>query len=267
MERVRGQLTAGGAWSSSWVLYGGLAAWVFAGFGVAVAAIRGRPKRLMGDVLALGLAAGAIIVWYAVLSGHAYQHRLFMIRPIALACGCGIAAALLAAVALVKDRLGRLMMGIGGVGSLIAAGVIIGPYWGEGLGADVSLARFVDVPSDLVGCHPLGLQPDGKRDGLIEFTYRRFRSPFAMVGLAATIPIYIRLERASPPGVYDTADKYYVLGISDTPTGPLLNQPDGSMPVEDEGEHHHYAHFCRDGHDPPNAYYRIVVDGSAKPVQ
>jgi hypothetical protein len=97
---ARFQLTPGGAGPASWTLYLGVAAWLITGMGALTVLLQRRPARLIGDVLVLGLAAGAIVVWLVILRGHTYQHFLFSVRPIALTCGCGIAAALLTVEAL-----------------------------------------------------------------------------------------------------------------------------------------------------------------------
>jgi hypothetical protein len=63
-------------------------------------------------------------------------------------------------------------------------------------------------------------------------------------------------------GVYETGSTNFVLGISKSLDGKLINQPDGSLGELHGGEQHLYGHSCRDAHDTAESIYRIDIDGS-----
>jgi hypothetical protein len=130
-------------------------------------------------------------------------------------------------------------------------------------------ARFLDrTDIDKVACEVLGLHADGKADGLVEVQipdiYRRPRTTRWF--LQQSGPLHMDLLRSVPPGIYQTDRTNFVLGVSNTPEGKLLNRPDGTAP-DDLISSRFYLHFCRDGHDEAGSSYRVTIGKTTFPVQ
>ncbi len=266
---VRFQLTPGGAEPATWVLFLALSSWIFAilAFPAALWGARQAKGKLAADILILLTAAGGVIAWYAILPGHTYTHALFAVRTIAISGGCGIAAGILTARHLACSALPKVLIPVIAFTSVVIGFVLIGARWEEGLGLDVTMARLVTAPvEDVVSCAPLGLQPDGQIDGVVEVRYRKAQSPAALFHIYHDHVTYIRLEREHPAGAYETGSTNFVLGISKSVGGKLLNRSDGSLSYLHGREQHLYGHFCRDAHDTPESIYHIDIDGSRSSV-
>lgn len=122
-------------------------------------------------------------------------------------------------------------------------------------GLTISSARFVDSKADVVSCEPLGLRPDGKTDGVIEFAYELAKTPFFA---ARPREIRLRLERTNPAGIYETGKIFHIVAIAETPGGRSLNERDGRY--FGGTVNRLFAHFCRDGRDGPASVYRLSLD-------
>jgi hypothetical protein len=264
---ARFQLTPGGAEPATWVLFFALSSWIFAFLAFPMVLWRGRGTKatLAVDSLVLIAAAAGVIVWYAILPGHTYTHAaLFAVRTIALPAGCGIAAGILVSRHLVSSTSTKLLIPAMALISAVVALVLIGTRWEEGLGPHVTMAKFITASvDDVVSCAPLGLRPDRQIDGVVELRYRKAWAPAALIGIIHGHRTYIRLERQNPAGGYETGSSNFVLGISKSLGGKLINQPDGSLRGLHGGEQHLYGHFCKDGHETPDSIYRIDIDGSS----
>jgi hypothetical protein len=129
----------------------------------------------------------------------------------------------------------------------------------------VTMARFVEAPADVVSCAQHGVRPDGKQDGVVEIRFTVQRSLLASL-LLRNKQTYIRLERHNPPGLNETGPNNNVLGIAEQPGATLMNKPGGMLGIRKPGEHHLFAHFCKDGHDKPDSRYRLNIDGAFVPI-
>jgi hypothetical protein len=266
--RWRFQLTPGGAEPATWLLYFAASSWIFALLAWPMALRQGRNVALvlMADMLVIEAAGSGIFAWFMLFPGHTYTHAGFMVSMIALPAAYGVVAALLVARTLSFDRLGVTLLPGAVIASALLGGILTDKKWDESLGATISFARFVEAPSDVVSCVALGLRPDGMQDGVVEFRYRRAKSPAALLGFREDNPVYISVERFDPPGAYETGARLFVLGIAASVGGKLLNRPDGSYRSTSNGEQNLYAHFCWDGHDTPESVYRLNIDSSRLPI-
>jgi hypothetical protein len=209
---------------------------------------RGRaPRVLLADLSVIVLAAVGVLAWYRLFRQHTYIHVLFVVRIVALPASFGLVAAALVVRSLADARSRALpwVPAACGVVSVVAAAYLL-----EGTMTVVTSARVVDQPVvDEVACVPLGLRKDGRPDGLIELSVRttQVSPPLAVIGWRPRdfSPSYVRLERSSPPGWWETGSGLYI------PPQP----------------HVLWAHFCRDGHDTPASVYRLYVGESSLPVE
>jgi len=268
--RARNQLIPGNAALVTWLFFGSGAAWAFA-LMVWTALIwrdRGALTRLSVDILVLGAASAGILAWYWLFAGHTYQHVLFMVRTIALPAAYGYVAALLAAREINKSRHGKALAAAIGIAAILIAAIAIHPVWYKGLTQKITMARFIDAQADIVSCQSLGLHPDGKPDGIVEFSYEPAPPPpLTYIGVPADKrDLYIRFDRLNPAGANDTGSALYILAIAERPGGQPLNDTDGRYIVRAHDPHHLYAHFCWDGHDTPESVYQFSIDGAAVPL-
>ena len=267
--RARNQLIPGNAVLVTWLFIGSGAAWLFALMVWTVLAPRDRGAltRLSVDILVLAAASAGILAWYWLFAGHTYQHVLFMVRIAALPAAYGYVAALLAAREINKNRYGNALAAVIGVAAILIAVITIHPVWYQGLAPKITMARFIDAQADIVSCQSLGLHPDGKPDGIVEFSFEPAPPPpLAYIGVPGDHEIYIRLDRLNPGGAYDTGSALYILAIAERPGGRPVNDPDGRYIVRAHDPHHLYAHFCWDGHDTPESVYQFSIDGAAVPL-
>ena len=149
--------------------------------------------------------------------------------------------------------------------SLVRPGKAVDPVNSAIMSAVFFTSRFVENSDiDKVSCKLLGLVPDGKPDGIIEVV-RQYTPLSDGTGQSARRTVNLLRER--PGGIYTTSGSAYILGISETPGGPLLNFPDGRIPRASRPRL--YLHFCRDGYETPESTYTVDIEGeaSAVPVQ
>jgi hypothetical protein len=130
-------------------------------------------------------------------------------------------------------------------------------------------ARLLDrTDIDKVACEVLGLHADGKADGLVEVqipdTYRP--PPTTSWLFQRSGPLHMDLLRSLPPGLYQTNKTNFILGVSNTPDGPLLNRLDGTV-AADLISSRFYFHYCRDGHDEAGSTYRVTIGKATFPVK
>lgn len=268
--RARNQFIPGNAALVTWLFFGSWAAWAFA-LMVWTALIwryRSALTRLSVDILVLGAASAGILAWYWLFAGHTYQHVLFMVRIAALPAAYGYVAALLAAREINKSRHGKVLAAAIGIAAILIAASGIDPVWYKGLAPKITMVRFIDAQADIVSCQSLGLHPDGKPDGIVEFSYEPAPPPpLTYIGVpVGKHDLYIRFDRLNPGGANDTGSALYILAIAERPGGQPLNDPDGRYIVRAHDPHHLYAHFCWDGHDTPESVYQFSIDGAAVPL-
>jgi hypothetical protein len=130
-------------------------------------------------------------------------------------------------------------------------------------------ARFVDrTDIDKVACEALGLHPDGKADGLLEVQIPgTYRAPRTMNWLSMqSRPLYMNLQRSLPPGTFETNNVNFILGVSKTPDGPLLNRSNGTVPADMKSSKL-YFHYCRDDGDyDAGSTYQVRIGNTVFPV-
>jgi hypothetical protein len=267
---ARFQLASGGYDRATLEMFLGLWAWIFT-FGLLLVAWqwRGRAALLVfADVVIVGWASLGVLAWYRLFLEHTFIHVLFIVRIAALPAGYGFVSAILLMVFLGRNWTRSAVAATIGAAliSLSAAAYLL-----EGSQAIVTAARFAAQPAtDSVSCASLGLRSDGKQDGLVELRLRsrQVSPPLALLGFAprSSSPLFLRLERADPPGWWHTATEVYILGVSRNPRSALLNRADGSVQLPAGLVTHLWLHFCRDGHDTPGSTYSVRVGDTSLPV-
>jgi hypothetical protein len=260
---ARFQLTPGGAQLANWVLLFGFSAWVSAGLLWLAATWRDRvgSLRLTTDLLVLGIAAGGVLAWCALLPAHTYTHVLFIVRTMALPVAYGGCAAFFAAAAAVRAPQAKWLVPTVVVVAAIVGVLTLDPQWNKGGGATITAANFVESATDRVSCGAGGFRPDGTPDGVIALRYSQPRSPLEYLGFKRKRSVTnIRVERQFPPGAYESGmGPSFVLGVSRSVDGELLNSA-GVFVSRAVGEETVYLHFCRDQHDTPQSIYRVSVN-------
>jgi hypothetical protein len=267
---ARFQLMPGGLTPSTWMLVVALTAWIFTICLLPIASWR-RDRAslvLLADLSVIVLAAAGALAWYRLFRQHTFIHVLFVVRIAALPASFGLVAAALVVRSLAdaQSRALRWAPAVCAVVSFVAAAWLL-----EGTISVVTSARVADQPLvDEVSCAALGLRRDGKPDGLIELGVRttQVSPPLAAIGWRPRDfgQLYLRLERTSPPGWWETGAGVYVLGITVRPDSELINKSDGRVLVPPQ----HpvlFLHFCRDGHDTPESRYRLYVGDTSVPVE
>ena len=268
--QARFQLTPGGFTPSTSMLVMSLAAWIFTiGLLPFVLWRRGKTSLVvLADVSLVVLAAVGVLAWYRLFRQHTFIHVLFAVRNAAVPASYGFLTAGLVVRSLLAERWGALRWAsvLGGALSIAAAAYLI-----EGTMSAVTAARLVDQPVvDEVACAPVGLRGDGRPDGLIELSVRttQVSPPLAIFGWRprASSPTYLRLERSTPPGWWETGSRSYILGVTQRPNGQLINLPDGSVLIPPQPRTL-WAHFCRDGHDTADSRYTLHVGDQSMAVE
>jgi hypothetical protein len=260
----------GNALTATWLICAAAAAWILTLFSILAVFIKRRAisRDLITDLFIILLASWGVISWYLMFRGHSFIHVSFMVRIVALPAAYGFIAATLAAQSFWDewDRRAILITTGMAAASFLLAANLMHSVWNLGIGPEILSARFSQEISDKVSCAVLGLQSDGTSDGLIEFVLRsrHSKSPLAWLRLRkdAPKPIYVALQRSNPAATYETGSKFYLLGISATPDGSLLNRADGSFVVPasfGQAGHHLWAHFCRCCGDTPESIYELCV--------
>jgi hypothetical protein len=273
---ARFQLTPAGAVPATWMLFVSLAAWIFAICLLPVALWRQGSAAvfLLADIFVVAAAATGVLTWYWLFPNHTYVHRLFMVRLVALPASCGLVAATIVVRFLAAAGSGAIRWAFTGGGAVLAfviAAYLLEGAWAIGMAPVINAARFLERPVvDKVSCSPLGLSPDGKRDGLIEISLfsPNVRSPLALIGLRPRVQalLYLFLGRSNPSGGWETGSNAYVLGISTQAEGELINRVAGSIDMPTGHSVRLWAHFCRDGHDTPDSLYILYAGNTALPV-
>ena len=268
--QARFQLTPGGFTPSTSMLVVSLAAWIFTiAFLPLVCWRSGRTSLvILADVSVVVLAAVGVLAWYRLFRQHTFNHVLFAVRNAAVPAAYGFLTAGLVVRSLSGARWGALWWAsvLCGALSIAAAAYLI-----EGTMSAVTAARLVEQPVvDEVACAPVGLKGDGKPDGLIELSVRttEVSPPLAILGWRprAFSPTYLRLERSTPPGWWETGSRSYILGITRRPNSELINLPDGGVRIPPQPRTL-WAHFCRDGHDTADSRYTLHVGDQSVPVE
>ncbi len=268
--QTRFQLMPGGVTPSTWMLVVSLTAWIFTICLLPIASWRRdrAPLVLLADLSVIVLAAAGALAWYRLFRQHTFIHVLFVVRIVALPASFGLVAAALVVRSLAdsQSRALRWAPAACAVVSLVAAAWLL-----EGTMSVVTSARVADQSMvDEVSCAPLGLRRDGKPDGLIELAVRttQVSPPLAAIGWRPRDlgRLYLRLERSSPPGWWETGAGVYVLGITVRPGSELINESDGSvlMPPQHPSL---FLHFCRDGYDTPDSRYWLHVGDASLRVE
>jgi hypothetical protein len=266
--RSRFQLTPGGLGPSTFGVFLGLTGWILTVCLAPIAYVRraNGGGLVLVNVLVVALCTLGIVLWCLAFRQHTYIHVLFAIRLVALPAAYGCVAAVLLARFLVTQTIPSRWW----VGSLAAASIasLVATAMFDTGDAIVTRARFSDMRDvDRVACAPLGLRSDSQPDGVVQISIDSAQmSPLALVGATpqASGPIPVRLERLGPYGMWHAAASSYVLGISASRRGDLLNRPDGTILLP-AGTTTLWAHFCRDGHDLPTSGYVVYVgEGSVK---
>jgi hypothetical protein len=266
----------GDALSATWLLYTAAAAWIFGFIGIAGAFLKRRmmSRGLATDFFIILLAGGGIIAWYLIFQGHTLTHVSFMVRLIALPAAYGFLVAILTAQSFWAKWNGKaiLVTSVTVVISSLLAGNLLHNVWDAGTLPQIMSARFSQENSDRVSCAVLGRQPDGVQDGLIEFVLRpnRLQPPLTLLGLRKHEPrLHIYLQRFNPGAIYETGSNVFLLGITATPDGELLNRADGRFVPQDSSGHFRerlWAHFCRWQGEAPESLYEIRTDLQRFPV-
>ena len=259
----RWQLTPGGAGPATWVIILSASSWLFALAGTPLVWMfhREQAAAVTRNVLVLIIAALGIAAWYDCFPVHTYQHVLFIVRTVTLPVSYGMIAAIIVGTALISQR-HVWWVAAGFFLSFLAIVALLSGPWKIEMPPTIHSARFITATTDKVSCAALGLSPDGVPDGVVEIDYQPVKSPLSFVRRHVPRPIYIRLERMNPNGAHETGPTLYVLGISSSLKGELLNAKDGSFTPHDSQRVRFYGHFCRDGHDRPDSIYQINIDGS-----
>ena len=111
-----------------------------------------------------------------------------------------------------------------------------------------------DIQQDRVSCLRRGLRSDGANDRVFEVSVDLppGKGPWSIY--------YINLIRESPRGIYRTAARNYILGVSDQLNGPLLNNATGgvSIPFEANGRQL-YLFACADGSELTESQYHVEI--------
>jgi hypothetical protein len=268
--QARFQLTPGGFTPSTSMLVMSLAAWIFT-IGVFPLVLWRRSRTslaVLADVSVVVLAAVGVLAWFRLFRQHTFIHVLFAVRNAAVPASYGFLTAGLVVRSLSAAPWGALRWAVPACAALSLA---VSAYLLEGTMSAITAARLVEQPVvDEVACAPVGLRRDGKPDGLIELsvTTTQVSPPLAAFGWRprAFSPTYMRLERSSPPGWWETGSGSYVLGITRRPNSELLNLPDGSVLVPPQPRTL-WAHFCRDGHDTADSRYTLHVGDRSLTVE
>jgi hypothetical protein len=223
---------------------------------------------VLADLAVITCASAGVLAWYRLFPQHTYIHVLFIVRIVALPASYGFVTAAILTRFLTESRTRSILWAAAGCAAvaLIAASLLLD----AGL-ATVTEARFVGQPAvDSVACAPLGLKSDGKRDGLVEvWLHTRQVSPaLALLRVPPRTydPLFLRLERADPPGWWDTGSQLYILGISQNPGGALINRPDGTVLLPPGHLRRLWAHFCLDGHETASSSYVLRSEDAIVPV-
>jgi hypothetical protein len=266
---VRSQLVPGGAQPATWLIFISLTSWIFALTAMPYAYFMDREssEKVSVDVLVLVGATFGIIVWFLCFTRHTYEHALFIVRLISLPVAYGIVAAILVGSFLLSSRYRARWIVAGSFSSLFIAGILLHGVWLIGMPPKLLLARFVESSADKVSCAALGLRPDGKPDRVVEIRYQpATEPPMALFGLRSNTPTYIRVERRDPVGAYETGATLYILGITKSMSGELLNNKDGSFVSSGRTDVHIFLHFCLDGHDTAVSVYNVRIEGQPSPI-
>ena len=260
---IRSQLTPGGASVANWVFLVGIAAWIFAGLSGLAALVFRRSLRIpaLVDVLVLAAISLGVLAWYWCFTSHTFVHAGFMVRLLAIPLACGLVAALLATRE-ERDRLPAAVLPVALCTALGLATLLLHSRWIVGT---ATAARLIDLPADLVSCGQLGLEPDGRPDGVVEVRFERIAAPLTYLGLKVGRDTSVQLGRRNPDAAYHTGAFNNVVGIATEPGGPLLNRSDGRFRFNGGTEVRVFAHFCREG-EGPRSRYELVVDGIAFPL-
>ena len=129
-------------------------------------------------------------------------------------------------------------------------------------------ARMLDrADIDRVACDVLGLHADGKADGLVEVQIPDSHRPQEPIyAFLRPGPLSMSFHRSLPPGIYQTNSNNFILGVSTTPEGTLLNRSDGTV-AADLIPSRFYLHYCRDGYDNAGSTYRVSIGQTTFPVK
>jgi hypothetical protein len=251
------------------------AAWIFGFIAIAAVFLKRRmiPRDLATDLIIIFLAGGGIIFWYLVFPGHSLVHVSFMVRLIALPAAYGFIVANLAAQSFWAEWNTRAILVTSGTAivSFLLAADLLHRVWDVGSQPEILSARFSQENSDKVSGAVLGSRPDGNPDGLIEFVLRdRSQPPLTLLGLRKHArPLHLYLQRFNPGAIYETGSNVFLLGITATPDGELLNRPDGRFVAYDTSgpsRKRFWAHFCTWEGETPESRYEIRTDLQQFPV-
>jgi hypothetical protein len=272
----RDQLTSGGYPVANLVLVAAVICWGFALSSGSIAFLRKR-RRIIADVSILTFSSLSIIAWFVLFPNHTYVHAVFDIRMVSLLIAFGFTAAALS----LRDHVGQLRAQPGWhargklaatslapclVFSLLVADVLF-EYnaWVRHYSPLSGRAYFAQNNEvDRVSCAPLGFAGDGKLDRVIRVDLHRDVLQSGLLKLLRGQDVevlYMRVERASPPGAWETGSTNFILGVSSDLAGPLLNAADGSIHLVSRNSMRFWALFCPDGHDTASSTYHLVVGG------
>lgn len=272
---VRDRLTHGRSLAEIF-LFGSLVSWCLSLIGMAAIMKKKRDANIVvTDILVLFATAVGVLGWYIMFKNHSYIHKLFSIRISSVVASLGFSAIALLTVFyyrnFLKPRLDlpnssnhRIFTVFFLIVTILSLTSIFTSIRERNIPVLNGEAVFLkDYGVDKVTPSHTGLRKDGIADGVIRIDL----SPATLDGglihdiVGANENVLISLERSSPMGLWSTSYNSYVLGISLTESGPLINNRDGSVNVPIKKKTRLFAYYGQDGYDTVNSIYTLKING------